>query len=78
MKVQHEYKGIKGVTAIAKEVGMCPSTIFFRMKKGMTLIEAVETPVERGGVRVTKNNRVGMRKPFNMNPFWALALGVQL
>ncbi len=76
MSVKHVYKGVHGVVPIAKAFGICPSTIFFRLKKGMTLAQAVETPVERGGVRVTKSNRVAMKKPSNMSPFWAFALGM--
>ncbi|WP_102363514.1 hypothetical protein [Vibrio cyclitrophicus] len=78
MSVKHVYKGVRGVVPIAKSVGICPSTIFLRMKNGMTLTEAVETPVQRGGVRVSKNKPTCMKKPSNMNSVWASALGMQL
>jgi len=77
MKTQYEYNGMKGIPAIAKSLGMAESTLYARLKKGMPFIEAVETPPDLRGVRVSKRKMHGIKKP-SMSPFWALALGVQL
>ncbi|BDU38728.1 hypothetical protein [Vibrio nigripulchritudo] len=79
MKFQHEYKGIKGISAIAKHVGMDASTIFYRMSKnGLTLEQAVEMPAKKRGARIKKAKPQALKKPLDLHPLWALALDVRL
>ncbi|WED23049.1 hypothetical protein L3Q72_06550 [Vibrio sp. JC009] len=84
--MNHELNGIEGVPAIAAAYGMNRNTLYTRLRKGMSLEEAVSTEVKvvassakpkakANPKTEAQKKTIGLRKP-SLHPLWRLALGM--
>jgi len=85
------WKGAKGIPAIAKKAGVSEGGILAYLKQGKTIDEAIDA-IKVARARIQKANDLkranrkspakkqveGIKKPYQLNPLWGLALGMTL
>ena len=76
----YQYQGVVGLPNIAKAVGMKATTLKARIKRGMTIEQAVEKPLLGSTPKPVKKTRTtklqGIKYPTELSPIWKLALGM--
>lgn len=82
---KYEYEGQIGLRAIGKKYGISPITLSRRICKGMSMEEAITTPVSKpkrnaaaisGAKNSKRNARVAVKKCDLMSDLWKMALGI--
>ncbi|MBU2898030.1 hypothetical protein [Vibrio hepatarius] len=79
----YEWRGEKGIRAIAKKAGVSQMAIFSHLKHGKDLDQAIES-ILKTKAKVIKNKKapdvqekhLGIKRPDMMSATWRLALGV--
>lgn len=79
----YEWNGIRGISAIAKKVGISEMAIYVHLRKGEDITQAISS-ILATKAKVAKAKKaprpkvqhVGIKKPDMMNNTWRLALGV--
>lgn len=72
---RYEYQGVKGLTHIADVVGLNVSTLRARLKKGLSLTEAVKRPKHHSATRGRPQNAP---TPDLLSDTWKRALGMSV
>ncbi|MGX9522464.1 hypothetical protein ACWX0P_27215 [Vibrio mediterranei] len=74
---RYSYKGIDGMDNIAKAFGISRWTLKGRLAKGMSIEEAIETPIQKKIAQKEKPAKTTATKsPDKLSANWKLALGI--
>ncbi len=81
-EIKYEYQGHRGLPAIARAFGMKTVTLTKRIRRGLSLEEAVSIPVGKTGQRLSdkpenKPKYIRGNCPESLTPLWKLALGME-